>query len=351
VGDTGDREVSLDALVESGLRGIAYQEVFGADERDWEKGLADLEAALERQMPRVTERCRLGVSPHAPYSVAAPIYRGVSELAIRRKLPMALHGAESRAETRFVRDGAGPFAEFLRGRGFPVRAMGSSTVEYLEGLGVLEARPLVIHAVQVDAADVERLRRSGSSVAHCPRSNARLGHGAAPVRAFLDAAVPVGLGTDGAPSCGACDLFEEARFAVLLDRARAGACGRGAGERDPSDRGPCEPGSDMGRCLDARAALELLTIGGARALGLADRIGSLEPGKLADLVAIDLSGFHHEPVVGPEESVVFCAHASDVSMTMVEGRAIFSGGACSTLDVGALRSRMDRAVDRIRRPS
>ena len=251
VADTGSTGAPLRALARLGGRGIYYQEVFGPDPARCAESMRELRDALTRLAPLASERARLGVSPHAPYTVSAPLYRAVAELARREAMPLAVHLAESREETALVRDGAGTFAEALRSRAIAVTAHDCSPVEYLLRLGVLERATgwLCIHCVQVDERDVQILRESGAGLAHCPRSNRAHGHGTAPLAAFRGAGIPVGLGTDSVVSAGDVNLWAEA--------AAAG--------------------------LEGEEALRMLTIEGARALGLDGAIGSLEVGKQADL--------------------------------------------------------------------
>ncbi|MGH7701313.1 MAG: amidohydrolase family protein [Gemmatimonadales bacterium] len=250
VAETGSTGAVMRALHDLGGRGVVYQEVFGPDPRRLERSLSELRAALARLRPLACARVRLGVSPHAPYTVSGPLYVAVTELARRERLPVAVHLAESPAETLLVRDGAGPFATALRERGIEVRPLGVSPVRYLGDLGVLRSgHCLCIHCVQVDADDVQGLSRAGVGVAHCPRSNAAHRHGRAPLGAFREAGLRVGLGSDSLVSVPDLDLWAEAAAAGL------------AGEE----------------------ALRMLTIEGARALGWEGEIGSLEVGKAADL--------------------------------------------------------------------
>src|SRR5438132_1319975 len=146
----------LRALARLGARGIYYQEVFGPDPADRAASLAELRAAVARLGPVASGRARLGVSPHAPYTVSEPLYRAVAAFARREALPLAVHLAESREETALVRDGAGSFAEALRARGIPVQPHRCSPVQYLLQLGVLERATgwLCIHCVQVDEKDI-----------------------------------------------------------------------------------------------------------------------------------------------------------------------------------------------------
>ena len=251
VADTGSTGASLGALARLGGRGIYFQEAFGPDPTKCAASMAELEQAVARLRRLASSRLSLGISPHAPYTVSEPLYRAVAGFARRDGLPLAVHLAESRDETALVRDGAGSFAEALRARGIPVTPRGCSPVEYLLRLGVLERATgwLCIHCVQVDERDIDILRQAGAGLAHCPRSNRAHGHGTAPLAAFRRAGLRVGLGTDSVVSVGDSSLWAEA--------AAAG--------------------------LEGDDALRMLTLEGARALGLEDEIGSLEVGKQADL--------------------------------------------------------------------
>jgi len=250
VADTGSTGAAMHALHALGGRGVIYQEVFGPDPARCERSMSELVAAVEGLSPLASDRLRLGVSPHAPYTVSAPLYRAVADFARTERLPIAVHLAESREEVEFVRHGRGPFAEALRARGIAVDARRLSPVAYLLQLGVLASgNCLTIHCVQVDGADIARLRDAGASVAHCPRSNTAHRHGTAPLAAMRAAGLKVGLGTDSVVSTGDVYLWGDALAAGL--------------ERED--------------------ALRMLTIEGARALGLDAEIGSLEVGKQADL--------------------------------------------------------------------
>jgi cytosine/adenosine deaminase-related metal-dependent hydrolase len=170
---------ALDALREAGMRGIVFREVFGPDPAQADASMTDLREAVERMRERETERVRVGVSPHAPYTVSDPLFAAAAEFALAEGLPIAIHAAESAAERALVVEGEGDFAPGLRARGIATPARGRSTVEMLGRLGVLRARPLLIHCVDLDEDDVRRLADTGSAVAHCPVANARLGHGVA----------------------------------------------------------------------------------------------------------------------------------------------------------------------------
>jgi 5-methylthioadenosine/S-adenosylhomocysteine deaminase len=255
VADTGSTGAALRALARLGGRGIAYQEVFGPDPARLDRSMDELRTALDALAPFATATQRLGVSPHAPYTVSEPLYRAVAALARERRLPVALHLAESEAETRFVHDGTGPFADMHHRRGIAVTPHHGSPVELVRDTGHLTPDTLCIHCVQVDDLDIALLAASGAAVAHCPRSNTAHGHGRAPLAALRAAGVRVGLGTDSVVSVGDASLWAEADAAGLS-------------------------GDD---------AVRALTLDGARALNWDGEIGSLEVGKAADLAVFAAS--------------------------------------------------------------
>jgi 5-methylthioadenosine/S-adenosylhomocysteine deaminase len=297
--DTCDSGVAARAMREAGVRGIMYQEVFGPAAELCEDSMRGLAAKLEQARRDASALVAVGVSPHAPYSVSDELFTRVARLAREASLPVAVHIAESEAESRLVVHADGPFADSHRARGITTTPRGRSPISLLERTGVLGARPLLIHCIRVDAADVAAIARARCGVAYCPASNAKLGHAIAPVADLLDAGVPVGLGSDSVASNNRMNILEEARLAVLMQRTRTSA----------------------GDTLTAQTALEMATIRGARALGLDDATGSLEPGKRADLAA-----FRMIPGVRPEADPVttalFTLPASAAALVAVEGRVL-----------------------------
>ncbi|MGQ9896051.1 MAG: amidohydrolase family protein [Acidobacteriota bacterium] len=316
--DTETSGAGFRALRQAGLRGVAYQEVFGPDPMQAKKSLAGLKQRLDAQRPYETDLVRLGVSPHAVYSVSPLLFRLVIEYAEQQALPVAIHCAESQAEDDLLRSGQGPFAQFLRERGIAWTPPRVSAIRYLSDLNVLRVKPLLIHAVRATEEDIGLLTFYGASVAHCPKSNAKLGHGVAPVSRMRQRGVRVGLGTDSVASNNICDLLDEGRFAQLLGRATQGDS----------------------QLLSAAALLQWMTLDGACVLGLDDRIGTLEVGKEADLVGISLAGPHIEPVYDPVVAIVTAATGRDVVLTVVRGRVIYDGRQVLTLDEEWLREHM-----------
>ncbi|MGH7754104.1 MAG: amidohydrolase family protein, partial [Gemmatimonadales bacterium] len=287
VADCGDSGAVIEALNRLGGRGFAYHEVFGPDPARAGDSMRGLTAALERLARFETKRIRLGISPHAPYTVSAELFRAAARLAEELELPLAIHVAESPAETALVGKGEGPFAEVLRARGISVTGTGASTVDWLEQLGVLERRPLCVHAVQAGDDDLATLKQWDAPVAHCPRSNAAHGHGTAAVARMRALGLRVGLGSDSVASVPAIDLFAEARAAQQL----AGCT--------------------------AAETLQWMTLDGARVLGMHTAVGSLVPGKRGDACVVEL------PVNGsPEEAVVAQGAPGNVRLTVIEGRVV-----------------------------
>ena len=317
--------VAASVFREVGLRGIVYREVFGPDPAQVKGAMDDLERALAVLRAEETELVRVGISPHAPYTVSDELFRAAAEFAVREEVPIAIHIAESAAERALVVEGAGEFAPGLRARGIATPPRGRSSIEMLTRLGVLEARPLLIHCVELDEADIRLIADSGSAVAHCPIANAKLGHGVAPYPALVAAGVRVGLGTDSVGSNNRIDLLEEARVASLLQRAV---------HRRPD-------------LLPAKELLRLCTLEGARALGLEARIGSLEPGKDADLCAVSLAAPHTAPIHDPVTALFHAARGSDVVLTAVRGRILYRAGGESEAE-RALRTEIDSIADRMR---
>ena len=317
---------SAAALCEAGLRGVVYQEVFGPDPGQADESMAGLRASVECLRALECDRVKIGVSPHAPYTVSDALFTAVAEYAVAERLPMAVHAAESVIEHQLVQAGEGDFAPGLRARGIATPQRGRTTVEMLDRLGVLRARPLLIHCVLLDGEDIRRVSDTGSAVAHCPVANARLGHGLAPYPEMIAQNVRVGLGTDSVGSNNRLDLLEEARIASVLHRARLARC---------DVLGPAE-------------LLRMCTIDGARALGLESTVGTLEPGKDADLCAVSLAAPHVRPVHDPVAAVLHAARGCDVVMTAVQGRVLYRDGALSTLDPAALEPAVEDAAARLR---
>jgi 5-methylthioadenosine/S-adenosylhomocysteine deaminase len=288
VGEVMDTGAGWDAMLEFGLQGIAYQEVFGPAEDAAAGALSALREKVDRHRKQQSATQRVGVSPHAPYTVSKDLYEGVRDYARGEGLRMTAHIAESGDETMFVRDGLGPFAAAHSRRGIPVVARHCLPIAYLDRLGLLGPDMLLVHAIEMDAADMDRIRESGTSVVHCPKSNAYLGHGVARVADMRACGIPVALGTDSVASNDSIDMFGEMRLA----QAQQG--------------------------LSYEDVFRMATIEGAGALGMASQIGSLEAGKRADFAVVELKDLG----VSPVEGIVRFARPVDVRATFVGGREV-----------------------------
>ena len=286
VGDCSFAGAAAEAAAETGLRAIVYLEVFGRDGAAMER-FAELR---ERVEPVLSERVVLGVSPHAPYTCTLELYEECARLG----LPLATHLAESVAEREFLVEGTGDWSAFAH---MLVSPPGTTGIRLLGEAGLLGPRMMAAHCVHVDEEEIALLAASGVGVAHCPRSNGILGCGIAPVARLLEAAIPMGIATDSPASTPSFDLFEELRTAIVAARAR---------EQRPD-------------ALTAHRALELATLGGARVLGLDGEVGSLVPGKHADLAVISVEETPLWPVEDPVVTVVMGGSPDRVAATLVGG--------------------------------
>ncbi|HEX8890888.1 MAG TPA: amidohydrolase family protein [Pyrinomonadaceae bacterium] len=329
MGDASDSaSSSMRALRDVGLRGIVYQEAFGPDPARARENFEILQEKVVRLKEYETTLVRVGASPHAPYTVSAPQLELITEFALEENLPVMMHAAESRAEELFMLEGRGAFAEGLARRGIEWHAPGISSIQYLARHGVLRSRPLLAHCIHVDEADIETIKDTDARVAHCPKSNAKFGHGRAPFARFIGQGIKVGFGSDSVASNNTCDLLEEARFALLTSRATEGL-------------------SASMQILNAETALQTATLGGARSLSLESQTGALIEGAQADIVAVALNGAHQIPLYDPKPALIFASSGRDVLMTMVAGRVVFSEGRVQTVDEERLRARLKEIRDKL----
>jgi cytosine/adenosine deaminase-related metal-dependent hydrolase len=255
--------------------------------------LAACDAAIDAYHdPAPDSMLRIALAPCSPFSVTRELMAETAELARRRGVRLHTHLAETDDEEAFC-----------------LERFGVRPVDYLDELGWLGDDVWLAHCIHLDAGEVERFGRTRTGVAHCPSSNARLGAGIAPVAALAAAGAPVGLGVDGAASNEAGELAGELRAALLLARLAGGP-----------------------RALTAREALALGTIHGARCLGREAEIGSLEPGKLADVALWRLDGVDHAGIADPVAALVLGARPL-VELLLVGGEPVVADGELRTGDV------------------
>ena len=271
--------------------------------------LAATADAIDRHHdPSPDSMLRVGVAPCSPFSVTGDLLEQAAALARDKGVRLHTHLAETMDEDAFCREkfGCGP-------------------VEYVESLGWLGPDVWFAHGIHLDDKGIAALAASGTGVAHCPSSNARLGAGICRTRDLRDAGVPVGLGVDGAASNEAASLVEEVRHAVLFARAVGGP-----------------------QALNVRAGLELATIGGARVLGWDDQIGSLEAGKLADLALWRVDAAAHAGIEDPVAALVL-GTPPPLELLLVQGRPVVRHDAMVDVDEGRLAVGVRAASETLRR--
>lgn len=310
VGDASDSAMmSMLALRDVGLRGVVFQESFGPDPRLVAENFGKLKTKIEELRPIENELVRAGVSPHAPYTVCREQLELIAEFARAEQLPLMMHAAESESEELLLREGRGIFADGLAKRGIEWNAPRTSTIQYLKQVGILDTEPLLAHCIRVDDEDIERLKQSRATVAHCPKSNAKLGHGRAPLVKFIAEGITVGLGSDSVASNNTCDILEEARFAVLFAL------------NDPS--------------LTASRMFSAATT------------GVLSEGAQADLIVVGMNGTHQLPVFDPVTALIFSSSGRDVLLTIIAGREVYRDQRVISVDEERLRARMKEIAQKL----
>ena len=296
------------AVEESGLRAlISYGMV--AESLD-AKGRAELKTTrrmVERWDGAAGGRIGVAISPHAVYTCGEAVWREAIEMARDLDVPIHTHLAETRHEV-----------EEWRTR------TGESPVAYLDRIGALEVPMLAAHCVHVDEADIDILARRGVRVAHCPKSNAKLGSGVAPITAMREAGVIVALGTDGAASNNRLDMIEEMRAAWIVQRAY---------HEDPTR-------------LSGEDVVEMAIAEGRRALGHPE--GGLKVGAVADVVLLDPNWSHAWPPHDPVPTLAYAASAADVTDVVVDGRFLLKDGELLTIDEERVQSEVARLLRRVK---
>jgi len=268
IGDITRSGESIPVLDDAGCRSVLFLEVIGRSGETTPQWIANLKTKIIEMEDRSGEKVTIGLSPHTPYTLSAERMQALAAYLKEKSLPYAMHIAESEAEAEYFRHHSGE----LKSRLFPVigwekapNPEGFGTpLGHVREMGLLSDHLVVVHGVHLTTEDIDRLKETGARVAHCPRSNHFLQVGAAPIRKLLQKGIPVGLGTDSLASNTSLSLWEEIRF--LRDRF----------SEDPF--------------ITAERLLSMATLGGAEALGLADKIGSIEEGKEADLIVVECRG-------------------------------------------------------------
>ncbi|MBR2834141.1 MAG: amidohydrolase family protein [Coriobacteriales bacterium] len=330
IADITDTGASLAAAEHIGLRGIIYREIGSSDrkniDRDMQEAINEIEAWKHAS---TSGRFRIGIGPDSLYTCHPQVLREVARYAASEHVPVAIHLAGSQEECDFIRYGSSPFSiasdsathmAFAEEQSLALLPAGCSPVQYALNWDILDIpEVLAIHCVKLDDHDIKTLAAQNISVAVCPRANAKLGMGVAPIIQMRQAGINVGLGTDSPAAADSIDPIEEMRFTMLALRATNGKNG-------------FIEGPDM---------IQMATLDSAKALHMDHIIGSLDPGKQADIVVIDLSHSNQAPTHFPTSAIVHTADRDNILLTMVGGTVVFDAsdrfGHVQTADMREIR--------------
>jgi 5-methylthioadenosine/S-adenosylhomocysteine deaminase len=295
---------------DAGLRGVLGETIIQfpvADAKTPAEGLRRAEAFIQEF--KNDSFIVPAVAPHSMYTNDRSTLLACAELARRYGVPVIIHLAETEDELRIARE-----------------KYQSTPTGYLESIGFWGQRTLAAHGVWVNDTDIEILKKRGIGVSHNPESNMKLASGVAPVPKYLKAGVALGLGTDGAASNNDLDMFEAMRQASFLAKLTT---------KDPT-------------AVPAQTALDMATIGGARALGMAGEIGSLEPGKRADVITVSMSAPRQTPMYDPVSHLVYVTRGDDVRTTIVNGRILMKDRQVRTLNPTSVIADANRLAEKVR---
>ena len=298
------------AAIAAGMRGVIAKGFLDFPMPD-QPGHSDKAAIAERFVERWRDRSPL-ITPalicHSPYTCSPDTLRTVKAVARHAGVSFQIHLSETREEVRMIRE-----------------SYGVKPVQHLSNLGLLDGDTIAAHCIWLDAEELDLLAAGNVKVAHDPESNMKLGAGVAPVLEMLQRGIDVGLGTDGCASNNDLDLFGEMGMAAKLHKVFSG---------DPS-------------ALTAERVVEMATIGGARVLGMADRIGSISPGKQADIILVDMRKPHLTPLYHPFSHLVYAARGADVATSIIGGRIVMKERRLLQIELAAVMAEVRGIADRI----
>ena len=282
-------EKVADAVLQSGIRAVAGQGVIDFPAPGVPDPAQNVDHAVEfvKAQEDRSDRLSPSIFCHSPYTCSQQTLIAAKKAATQLGVLFQIHVAETKNEVNMIQG-----------------LNDLSIVAYLDSIGVLDEKTLMVHSVWIDEDDMDIIQERGGNVVHCPESNMKLASGIAPVPRMLEKGIVVGLGTDGCASNNDHDLVAEMDTAAKLHKVAL--------------MDPC--------VMDARTTMKMATIEGAKAIGMGDKTGSIEPGKQADIILVDLSRPHVTPMYDPYSSIVYSARASDVSLVMVGGRVLVENG-------------------------
>ncbi|QYR23346.1 5'-deoxyadenosine deaminase [Paenibacillus sp. sptzw28] len=307
---------AFQALSHSGIRAISGKVMMDAG-GDVPAGLQEETARSIAESTRLLEQWhghdggRLGYAycPRFVVSCSEQLLKEVRDLSAHYNVLVHTHAAENREEIDLV-----------------MSQRGMRNIVYLDHIGLTSPRLVLAHCIWLDDEERDILKRTGTKMTHCPGSNLKLASGIALIPELLEDGIGMGIGADGAPCNNTLDMFQEMRLTALLHKARCGP-----------------------ETMDARTVLRMATIGGARTLGLDHLIGSIEPGKKADLAMLDLNDFHTFPSyeADPYSRVVYAASRGNVDSVWVDGKQVVEGGLVRTVDKQVVLREADRSIARL----
>ena len=311
IADTTTTGACVNAVQNLGLRGVLYREAGAIDKRLVNYAIKKADGDLEKWSQSIDdERITLGIAPAPTYRCHPELYREAARYATAHNdMPLSIQLVGSSEEYRFVKYGATAGLDAAAAEhGFmevpPWLPTQVTPVNYVLNWGLFEAKNvMMVYGVRVTDEDIRQLKEYDVAVAVCPSLNAQLGMGVAPVNEFLRAGMRCGLGTGAPGSIDFLDIFAEMRMELLIQRAL-----------------------NTGEFIDSQTLIEMGTLRAAKVLRMDDKIGSLEVGKLADIVAVDLSGSHQTPTTDPVAALLSSASNGDVMMTMVDGKVLYERG-------------------------
>lgn len=280
------------AVEDMGIRALLTECFFDAT-------IEKLEGSMSKliQAAKGSSRIMAGVAPHAPYTCSVDVLKQCGEFSQQHNLPLHIHLLESPSETEMVE-----------------QRYGCPPTQHLLSSGVIEQSTLLAHCIQLQDDDFKAIKDWGASVVHNPQSNMKISSGIAPVTRLLSEGINVTLGSDGACSNNDLDMWEELRSAVMLQRV--------------TTMNPL--------VLPAYQALEMVTVNGAKALGMEGKLGVIKQGALADIIVVNMNKPHLQPLHNVISTLLYCVKSSDIETTIVDGRILVEGGELLGVDVGAL---------------
>ncbi|MFC4808971.1 5'-deoxyadenosine deaminase [Paenibacillus sp. GCM10023250] len=309
-------DFAFQAMAAGGIRAISGKVMMDAGgdvpkglREDTDRSIAESTALLEKWHGHDNGRLQYAYCPRFVVSCSERLLKEVRDLSAWHNVLVHTHAAENREEIELVR-----------------RQRGMRNIAYLDHIGLTSPRLILAHCIWLDDEEREILRKTGTRMTHCPGSNLKLASGVALVPELLEQGIEMGIGADGAPCNNTLDMFGEMRLTAMLHKVRLGP-----------------------EAMKAQQVLRLATIGGARTLGLDHVIGSIEPGKKADLVLLDLEDFHTFPSYGadPYSRIVYAASRSNVSYVWVDGKLVVERGKVKTVDKRNVLREADRSIARL----